>query len=251
MNQPNLEAENAPTGAEGATVKTTSEQDGNSDPILKELEEVKERYGASSSEAKRLAEDNKRLQEQLAEAKAKAEKFAEIELESELRETIPDYDSLDTRERELAVNNLRLRREKEAAEAKLRTRDKEDELRRQIEATLNKSEFKELQADQQAFREYAERHPDTSVDVLAKSFLFEKSKERGVSDKETAERASLQGPEKPGFGGMPAGIPSDIDEDQLEVLRLKDPKTFMRVQKQNVERERDRKINERILGTGR
>jgi hypothetical protein len=236
------------------TVKSPDEQSGTGvklpDPPDKGDTDWEGRYKASSTEAIRLAEELKRKEELLAELQAKAERMAELDLESELRNSVPDWDGMDEQERELAKDNFRLKREKEIAEAELKSMKDREELNKQLETVVNSSDFKELGASKDEFRNYAEKHPGTDLKVLARSFLFEKAQEKSAKD--ASAKASLQGVETPGFGGdLKNEGSTEITPEQLNTLRYTDPKAFMEYHKNKVQSDHQKKINDRILGLGR
>ena len=182
--------------------------------LRKENEELKKKFGASTTE-------NQVLQNRLAtEANARQELTKEP-TDSDLRTAFPEWDLMSDTEKRLATRTLRAERIGGQAAQQVQEINADRSWNTSIELAVASNNA--LQGKEQAFRQYASRpqYRNVPMDVLANAFL----QTQGLS------AAPKPTPHKPGLetgGGGPRETPKPIGltMEQLGALRNSDPKAY-------------------------
>lgn len=197
-------------------------------------ESYKKRYEDSKTEALRLKADNEALSARNRELEAEVAQTADLRLEAELRNEFQDWDMMDESERTSRREAKKEKIQRQQSEAELDVYRREKQVRHEVKQLMLETEFSGLAARFEDFVEYAVKHKNTDLKVLAKSFLFEDHGKQSAD--EAAQNATRQGLEDP-TGHQPGSAPKDgefedgLTEEDLGRLANTDVKKFNEIMK--------------------
>ena len=218
---------------EGTPNNTTPEGDG-STPKGGEEDTYKERYADSSREAKRLYEENRLLKTQIDGLSKKQTPAIELPSDEELSKSISEWDMMSPIEQKIYKEQIGLKKEISFLKGDLSKTSGQLEWENNfVEITKNDS-YKELISKKSEFKYYCDKHAGTPIEVLAKSFLFEKAETLGgIKEKERQSRVGLE----KGVGGIKTPQKPGLTYEEREKIRIEDPKRYAKLLKQGVIKE--------------
>lgn len=182
------------------------------------VEYWKKRHAESTREAQILLEKNKQSDARIAELTK-----PHSPTDSELRQEYPEWDSMLPHEKKLATDNLAMKRELTATKSTTAQILAEKAWEKDLKTTLKK--FPGLKGKEEEFEAFVFKptHQGVSVEVLAKSFLFDTSTPPAPTPKAapTGERSS---------GGTPPGpAKKKYSAEQMRDLRKSDYRKYKEI----------------------
>ena len=217
--------------SEGQEVKetpkeTTGEGIESTPEPVEEDSPYKKRYADSSREAQKLLRENELLKIQMAELAQRPNSTVEAPSDTELAKSVPDWDILSPTEQKLMKENIFIKREIAEVKRLQNLSNKELLWERGFGELTMKPEFSALKAKKDEFSLYCSKNPYSPIDVLARSFLFDESKNIGA--KEVQEKIARKGLEK-GVGGTRVPPKTGPTDDELSEMMVKEPLKYMKL----------------------
>jgi len=229
--------ENTSEGQEEKETPETSSEGIESKPEDAEELTYKERFANSAHHVdtvlkprlSQLERENETLKIQMAELANKPNLNIEPPSDKELEKSIPDWDLLSPAEQRMQKDIVFLKRENSEIKRLQTLSNKELLWERSFGEMTLKSEFSVLKAKKEEFSLYCSKHPYTNIEVLARSFLFDESKNIGAE--EVQKRLNRKGLEK-GVGGTRTPVLHGMTEEEQAELRKKNPLLYSKLLKE-------------------
>ena len=215
--------------SEGQEEKETPEtpaEGAESTPEAEEEAAYKKRYADSTREAQRLARENEQLKIQMTELANKPNIVIETPSDTELSQQVPDWDILSPTEQKLMKEQVFLKRKLASLETSQTLTNKQLLWERDFSELTIKPEFSVLKAKKQEFDHFCSKNPYTSIDVLARSFLFDESRNLGA--KEESVKLSRKGLEK-GVGGTRTPTHTGLSDEEISKLADEKPLLYQKM----------------------
>ncbi len=214
---------------EKETPKETTAEGIESTPEAEEEDTYKKRYADSSREAQKLMRENEQLKIQMTELANKPNLVIETPSDTELSQQIPDWDILSPTEQKLMREQIFLKRKLASLETSQTLTNKQLLWERDFSELTLKPEFLVLKTKKQEFDHFCSKNPYTSIDVLARSFLFDESKTLGA--KEEMEKLARKGLEK-GVGGTRSPIHTGLSDEEISKIAAEKPLLYQKMIKE-------------------
>ncbi len=222
--------ENTSEGQEEKETPTTTLEGLESTPEGGEEDNpYKKRYADSSREAQRLSRENEQLKIQMAELAQKPNIVIEAPSDKELSAMVPDWDILSPTEQRLMKENVFIKREIAEIKRSNTLTTKELLWERDFGEMATKPEFSALKAKKQEFSLFCSKNPYTNIEVLARSFLFDESKNIGA--REIQEKLSRKGLEK-GSGGTRVLTSTGLTDEEIGKIMVEKPLLYQKMIKE-------------------
>ena len=212
---------------EKETPKETTPEGQEPKPEGDEEDTYKKRYADSSREAQRLQTENQLLTAQIEElAKKGKTSSVEIPSDTELSQSVPDWDLLSLEEQRLQKEQMMLKRELASIRGSLNSAAAQLQWEKDFGKLANQPDFKDLISLKQEFEHFCSKRANTSIEDSAKSFLFDRAKQIGaIEEKDKLERKGLE----KGSGGIRTPKAPGLSYEERENLRKSDPKTYQKM----------------------
>ena len=221
---------------EGQEAEGTAEETAPEAPESESKEEdtesfYKKRASESAHEAHRLLEENKTLKTQIAEQAYKPNLAVETPSDKEMTEQVPDWDLYSLGEQKLLKEQIFLKRKLSALESNQNQTSAEIGWGKDFDDLVLRPEFSVLTKRKAEFKLFCSKNPQTSISVLAQSFLF--NDVRNIGAKEEKVKLERTGLEK-ATGGDRTYKPPEMSSEEREDMRKKDPKKYEKLVKSGV-----------------
>lgn len=154
----------------------------------------------------------------------------ETPTDKEMKELYPDWDEMMELERKLAINQFILERRLNKTSLAVQDMAAEKEWNEKLDQFLEKAdildEFPELKGREKEFKEFAKKptHKGVDLNIIARAFLYNPEKE--------PEKIETKPVLEPGSGGPKKPEKLGFTDEEIKLMREKDPKRYNLLVKQ-------------------